>query len=205
MDHAPGGALSAGISRSSRKQHNFLEVCRTPELAKFPAALPHPGRGRGHRLFGHSDFGRGYGPAFRTYRQRAHHSLAASNRRAVNETLDRKRSRLSHGSDSHAQPRIVLGFAAAMDARVLHDPGPRQGWVSRRESSAALGSRIVPVAAGSHCARPRRCTCARESRRARVQLVQLFDTWAGELAPREYRAFALPATQLLRSAKWTLR
>jgi len=32
---------------------------------------------------------------------------------------------------------------------------------------------------------------------AGVAAVQLFDTWAGELAAREYREFALPATQLL--------
>ena len=32
---------------------------------------------------------------------------------------------------------------------------------------------------------------------AGASAVQLFDTWAGELAPREYREFALPATQLL--------
>ena len=32
VDHAPGRALPAGISRHSAK-HNFLEVCKTPELA----------------------------------------------------------------------------------------------------------------------------------------------------------------------------
>ena len=32
MDHAPGRTLPARISRRSQK-HNFLQVCRTPELA----------------------------------------------------------------------------------------------------------------------------------------------------------------------------
>ena len=54
--------------RAVREKHNFLEVCKTPELADrgFAAALSHPGRGRRHRFLRYLDSCRSDGPAVRT-------------------------------------------------------------------------------------------------------------------------------------------
>jgi uroporphyrinogen decarboxylase len=192
--------------REVRKQHAFLEVAKTPELAAevslqpwrrlgvdavimfsdilIPAeamglgleltdggpVLPRPLRGAAE-----VDALRDFDPEVET--------------RFVGETI-----RLLCRELGPDVP--VLGFAAApwTLACYLVDGRGREGFPATKTMMfnepklfRRLLEKIARVTAGY----------LKAQIAAGVAAVQLFDTWAGELAAREYREFALPATQLL--------
>src|SRR6266550_1156461 len=76
MDYAPGRTIPARIPRRAPEAQfpRSLQDSRAGSRG-FAAALPHPGRGRGHRFLRYPDTGWRDGAAVRTYRQGPCHRI----------------------------------------------------------------------------------------------------------------------------------
>ena len=140
--------------RAVRQKHNFLEVCRTPELAIEVSLQPYrilgvdavivfsdiliPAGAMG-LPFELTDKGPVIESPLRTAAQIRELSVFRSG----------AGNRLPDGSDSRAGSGTGTGCAGAgicgraLDAGLLHDRGPRKRWFSRREDDALLRSGTV--------------------------------------------------------------
>jgi uroporphyrinogen decarboxylase len=192
--------------RAIRQKHNFLEVCKTPELAIEVSLQPRrilgvdavivfsdiliPVGAMGLR-FELSD----KGPVIETPLRTAAQVRELSNFDPEVETrflMDAIR-----GLVRELGPRVpVLGFAAApwtLACYMIEGHG-KDGFPAAKTllySEPTLFRNLLERIAHA-TARYLRAQIA-----AGASAVQLFDTWVGELNVEQYREFALPATQLL--------
>ena len=172
----------------------------------FAAALSHPGRGCRHRFLRYFDSCRSDGRCHSNYRTRGpviESPLRTAAQVGELSSFDPEReTRLPDGRDSRPRPgagtrRAGAGLCRrAVDAGMLHDRGPRQRWIPRREDDALLRSANCFEACSNASRTPRRGICERRSRRARQRCNCSTPGWAN-LTLDQYREFALPATQLL--------
>ena len=192
--------------RAIRKKHNFLEVCRTPDLAVEVSLQPYrvlgvdavivfsdiliPAGAMG-LSFELTDKGPIIESPLRTAAQI--HKLAVFDPEQETGFLMKAIRRLSR----ELGPSVpVLGFAAApwtLACYMIEGRG-KEGFPSAKTMLYAdpdlfrtLLGRIASATA----------EYLRAQIAAGAAAVQLFDTWVGELTLEQYREFALPATQLL--------
>jgi uroporphyrinogen decarboxylase len=192
--------------RAIREKHNFLEVCKTPELAIEVSLQPHrilgvdavivfsdiliPAGAMG-LPFELSDKGPVIGSPIRTAAQ----IWELSSFDPEQET--RFLMEAIRGLVRELGPNVpVLGFAGApwtLACYMIEGQG-KNGF-----PAAQAMLRSQPELLRDLLGRIARATgnYLRAQIAAGASAVQLFDTWAGELTLDEYRAFALPATQLL--------
>ena len=192
--------------RAIRKQHSFLEVCKTPDLAVEVSLQPFhivgtdavivfsdiliPAEGMGLHLE-LTDAGPVIGNPVRT-RQDVE-TLRDFDPETETGFLNEAIRRLCR----HVGPDVpVLGFAAApwTLACYLVDGQTKSGFAQTKQmlytepdTFRLLLERIATITA----------RYLRAQIFAGAAAVQLFDTWAGELTREDYDAFALPATQRL--------
>ena len=193
--------------RAMRQKHNFLEVCRTPELAVEVSLQPYrilgvdavivfsdiliPAGAMG-LPFELTDKGPVIESPLRTAAQI--HELASFDPEVGNGLPD--------GSHPQTDPKElgpdvpVLGFAAAPWTLACYMieghgkdgfPAAKTMLYSDPDLFRSLLERIARATA----------IYLRAQIAAGAAAVQLFDTWVGELTLEQYREFALPATQLL--------
>ncbi|HVA95177.1 MAG TPA: uroporphyrinogen decarboxylase [Candidatus Dormibacteraeota bacterium] len=192
--------------RAIRKKHNFLQVCRTPELAIEVSLQPQrilgvdavivfsdiliPAGAMG-LPFELTDKGPVIESPLRTAAQIHELSLFDP------ETETRFLMDTIRGLTKELGPDIpVLGFAAAPWTLACYMieghgqdgfPAAKAMLYSDPELFRSLLKRIARATA----------RYLRAQIDAGASAVQLFDTWVGELTAEQYREFALPATQLL--------
>jgi uroporphyrinogen decarboxylase len=192
--------------RAVRKKHNFLEVCRTPELAIEVSLQPHrilgvdavivfsdiliPAGAMG-LPFELTDKGPVIESPLRTAAQ-VHELSDFDPERETGFLMDAIR-----GLTKELGPSVpVLGFAAAPWTLACYMieghgkdgfPAAKTLLYSEPKLFRTLLNRIARATA-----RYLRAQIA-----AGASAVQLFDTWVGELTLEQYREFALPATQYL--------
>jgi len=192
--------------RAVRKKHNFLEVCRTPELAIEVSLQPHrilgvdavivfsdiliPAGAMG-LPFELTDKGPVIESPLRTAAQ-IHELSVFDPEQETGFLMDAIR-----GLTRELGPNVpVLGFAAAPWTLACYMieghgkdgfPAAKTLLYSEPELFRSLLNRIARATAGY----------LRAQIAAGASAVQLFDTWVGELTLEQYREFALPATQFL--------
>jgi uroporphyrinogen decarboxylase len=192
--------------RAVRQRHNFLEVCRTPELAMEVSLQPHrilgvdavivfsdiliPAGAMG-LPFELTDKGPVIESPLRTAAQ-IHELAVFDPERETGFLMETIR-----GLTRELGPDIpVLGFAAAPWTLACYMieghgkdgfPAAKTMLYSDPDLFRSLLHRIARATAGY----------LRAQIAAGAAAVQLFDTWVGELTLDQYREFALPATQLL--------
>jgi uroporphyrinogen decarboxylase len=192
--------------RAVRQKHNFLEVCRTPELAMEVSLQPHrilgvdavivfsdiliPAGAMG-LPFELTDKGPVIESPLRTAAQ-IHELAVFDPERDTGFLMETIR-----GLTRELGPDIpVLGFAAAPWTLACYMieghgkdgfPAAKTMLYSDPDLFRSLLHRIARATAGY----------LRAQIAAGAAAVQLFDTWVGELSLDQYREFALPATQLL--------
>lgn len=192
--------------RAIRQKHNFLEVCRTPELAMEVSLQPHRTLGVDAVIvfsdilipagamglpFELTDKGPVIESPLRTAAQI--HELAVFDPEQetgfLMETIRRLTRELGAGIP-------VLGFAGAPWTLACYMvegngkdgfPAAKTMLYSDPELFRSLLDRIARATA----------VYLRAQIAAGAAAVQLFDTWVGELSLDQYREFALPATQFL--------
>ena len=187
-----------------RAKHTFLQICKTPEVAAEVSLqpYPHPRSGRDHRFLGHPHRRRSDGLAARRARFRPG-ALQSHPGRSRGRAAPRFRSRPRNkfvgdairAICKEAGPDVpVIGFAAAPWTLACYMiEGRTRGDISRAKQMLHEQPQVV---------RPLLDRIARATAEylkmqiaAGASVIQLFDTWAGELSPSEYHAFELPATQ----------
>ena len=192
--------------RAIRQKHNFLEVCRTPELAIEVSLQPHrilgvdavivfsdiliPAGAMG-LPFELTDKGPVIESPLRTAAQ-VHELSVFDPEIETRFLMDAIR-----GLTRELGPNVpVLGFAAAPWTLACYMieghgkdgfPAAKTMLYSEPKLFHSLLNRIARATAGY----------LRAQIAAGASAVQLFDTWVGELTLEQYREFALPATQLL--------
>jgi uroporphyrinogen decarboxylase len=192
--------------RAIRQKHNFLEVCRTPELAMEVSLQPHrilgvdavivfsdiliPAGAMG-LPFELTDKGPVIEAPLRTAAQ-VHELSLFDPEQETGFLMDAIR-----GLTRELGPNVpVLGFAAApwtLACYMIEGHG-KDGFPAAKTMLYS-----EPVLFHSLLNRIARATAGylRAQIAAGASAVQLFDTWVGELTLEQYREFALPATQLL--------
>src|ERR1035437_609395 len=192
--------------RAIRQKHNFLEVCRTPELAIEVSLQPHRILGVdaiivfSDILIAAGAMGLPFeltdkGPVIESPLRTA----AQINELSVFDPEIETRFLMDaiRGLTKELGPQVpVLGFAAAPWTLACYMieghgkdgfPAAKTLLYSDPELFHSLLNRIARATAGY----------LRGQIAAGASAVQLFDTWVGELTLEQYREFALPATQLL--------
>ncbi len=193
--------------RAVREKHNFLEVCKTPELAIEVSLQPRRilgvdavivfsdiliAAGAMGLPFELSDKGPVIESPLRTAAQIQELSVFDP------EQETRFLMDAIRGLVRELGPKIpVLGFAGApwtMACYMIQGRGSSDGYPAAKTmlySEPALFRELLERIA--------RATAVylRAQISAGASAVQLFDTWVGELTLEQYREFALPATQLL--------
>jgi len=193
--------------RAVREKHNFLEVCKTPELAIEVSLQPRRILGVDAVIvfsdilitagamglpFELSDKGPVIESPLRTAEQVYKLSVfdPESETRFLMDAI--------RGLVRELGPRIpVLGFAAApwtLACYMIQGRGSNEGYPAAKTmlySEPALFRTLLERIARATA------VYVRAQIAAGASAVQLFDTWVGELTLEQYKEFALPATQLL--------